>query len=719
VTRSARTRWRFAGAAITAATVVAVILALPTRSEAVQGCGPSLGYQVCVSAPDGDLSGDVRIDITTSSSSGIYEVEAMWGPTSSSTTHLISDFEPPWGFTWRTDRYLDATQSLNVRVKTNDTTAGAAVSIQLTLRNGNVTSVPTNPSDWASRFQPRPSSGDPVFAAVGDAADGRARSNAVAASIAASPASILLYLGDVYERGTPAEWDQNYGRSSWDDPGGGRAWGALAAYTVPTLGNHEVANLEAYRDYWHRPPDYRTFTAGGVRFLDLNSECSLVGGCGTTSAQYAFVQQTLTNNTLPCVVAFWHRPVLGAVQDNTEMRPIWKLLANNGGDLVLNGHQHDMEAYTPLNGDLAAGQPDSHMVELVSGAGGHALYTTANSDPRGVWQALKTTGALYVTAVGGGDGPATRLEWAFRDANRTLITNSQGAGQGSVPCSTTADTDPPTAPGAPNGSSPSPGTISIAWSASQDASTPITYRVYRDGDTTNAIASTIGTTFTDTGLAPGSQHTYRIGAVDRLGNGPTLGPGSDPITVASPSASAFADDFSSGNFSQWTGFTRMTIDASNGAPSAPSARADTSGGAAIAYAYENLSTPMSTICMSARFNVASPSNTPTLMRLRTASNGPILKVFVNAAGILYLRSDAGATQVYSGASLGVGWHRIEVCGTVGTSSSWDLYRDGARIVNGWTANTGTAPVGRVEIGNTQAVAVTMNVDDVVVDQTAG
>ena len=70
-------------------------------------------------------------------------------------------------------------------------------------------------------------------------------------------------------------------------------------------------------------------------------------------------------------------------------------------------------------------------------------------------------------------------------------------------------------------------------------------------------------------------------------------------------------------------------------------------------------------------------------------------------------------------TLGSGWHNVELCGTVGVSGTWDLYRDGVKIVNAWTANTGTTPVGRVEIGKTQAFTATINFDDIVVDQTPG
>ena len=63
----------------------------------------------------------------------------------------------------------------------------------------------------------------------------------------------------------------------------------------------------------------------------------------------------------------------------------------------------------------------------------------------------------------------------------------------------TVDTDPPTVPGKPAGSSPATGTITINWAASTDASPPITYRIYRDG---NQVGTTTSTSFTDTGPGP-------------------------------------------------------------------------------------------------------------------------------------------------------------------------------------------------------------------------
>ena len=334
--------------------------------------------------------------------------------------------------------------------------------------------------------------------------------------------------------------------------------------------------------------------------------------------------------------------------------------------------------------------------------------------------AIGTTTSTSFTDTGPGLTPGSSHTYTV-DAIDSLNNGPSQVSPTSDPITVvTVDTDPPTAPGKPTGSSPSVGTIAINWAASTDASPPITYRIYRDGNPT-AIGSTTSTSFTDNAsgiLIAGSSHTYTVDAIDSLNNGPSqMSPTSDPITVASASA-IFSDDFSSNDFSNWTGFTRLTIDAGTFGVAPPSAKAQTT--AQTAFAYKNLSGTFSTICMSANVNATSLDPTSsTLLRLRTAGNGPIVRVFANSNGILYVRSDASNTQIYSGAALGSGWHNIELCGTVGVSGTWDLYRDGVKRVNAWVANTGTTPVGRVDIGNTQAVTARVNFDDIVVDQTPG
>jgi hypothetical protein len=276
------------------------------------------------------------------------------------------------------------------------------------------------------------------------------------------------------------------------------------------------------------------------------------------------------------------------------------------------------------------------------------------------------------------------------------------------------DSTPPTTPGTPAGHSPAPGTIELSWTASFDDSHPITYRVYRDGDPT-PVGETTATTFSDTGLAAGLTHTYTVDAVDAASNQGPMSAASGPILVSSEAL--FADDFASGDLSSWTSVTRLAIDASQGSAAAPSARGNPT--AQSAFASKTLAATSASACMSLNVNAAALSGSTDLFRLRTAAGGPIAKVYVTASGVLVVRSDVTSTQLSSGVALDGGWHQVELCGTVGAAGAWDLYRDGVKIVNAWVADTGTDPIGRVQVGDTAAKTWTANFDDIRLDTTPG
>jgi hypothetical protein len=336
-------------------------------------------------------------------------------------------------------------------------------------------------------------------------------------------------------------------------------------------------------------------------------------------------------------------------------------------------------------------------------AGGNLYFALANGNlHRVAWGGAAPTGPVTQLGGPGMDG----ANWA----SRGLFVFSQSAGP-----------TPPTAPGRPTGVSNGLDSIDLSWQAASSPNQPLAYRIYRDGNPTpigtvqSSSTTTVG--LLDSGLTPGSTHTYTVDAVDSLGTPGPMSPVSDPITVMS-SGAFFADDFSSGTFGAWTNVTRLTIDGSQGAPSVPSARGAPSGQSA--FAFRDLGASYSSACLSARMNVSAQAGQAIdLFRLRTASGGPIAKVFVNANGILLIRSDAASTQRSSGVALGSGWHHVELCGAVGSSGSWDLYRDGVRIVDAWTANTGTVPIGRVQIGDTAAKTWVANWDDVVLDAVPG
>ena len=73
----------------------------------------------------------------------------------------------------------------------------------------------------------------------------------------------------------------------------------------------------------------------------------------------------------------------------------------------------------------------------------------------------------------------------------------------------------PTTPTALHSTATTTTSASLAWTGSTDTGGPglAGYHVFRDGSTT-PIASTTGTTYTDTGLAAGSSHSYTVAAYD-------------------------------------------------------------------------------------------------------------------------------------------------------------------------------------------------------------
>ena len=188
------------------------------------------------------------------------------------------------------------------------------------------------------------------------------------------------------------------------------------------------------------------------------------------------------------------------------------------------------------------------------------------------------------------------------------------------------------------------------------------------------------------------------------------------VAPAAYAAPLFSDDFTAGNLANWTA-TRLTIDNAAGSPAAPSARAQVTNQSA--FAYRNLGATFNQVCMSTNVNLASSTAGVDLFRLRTAANGGIIKAFRAANGTVQMRSDFASVVRTTTVQLGTGWHNVELCGSVGSNTTWDLYRDGVRIVNAWQANTGTTPVGRIQIGDSAAKTFTANFDHVVLDQAPG
>ncbi len=274
------------------------------------------------------------------------------------------------------------------------------------------------------------------------------------------------------------------------------------------------------------------------------------------------------------------------------------------------------------------------------------------------------------------------------------------------------DGTPPTTPGKPAGEVVGPTSVRLSWPGSVDSvSTVLTYRIYRDGELVGSVVTSEQVpVFIDTGAEPGSAPVYAVDAVDSAGNVSARSDPSEPIALPALPPPIFADDFSAG-LGAWDTVTRVTVDDSTGGLSPPSAAASVEGLSAFATRSLGSSYPGLCVAVSVRETVFGGN---VLIRLRTASGGPIARLGLDGAGYLRIRSDVSGEVSPRAGLLGAGWHRLELCGEVGPASAWTLRRDGAALLTGWVADTGGAGIGRVQIGDTAAKTWSANFDDVVV-----
>ena len=305
-----------------------------------------------------------------------------------------------YSFLWPTQKYLDATGTLNVYF---GGTSNTPVSVSVSLVNGNQTQIQKSPNDWTDFLPPTTWSGtseSPTIAAVGDGAYGTMVPQSVVTSIVNADPAVFIYLGDADQSGTYTELYSHYGALALNgDPD--TQWGTLASITQPTVGNHELPSQAAWQDFWHQRPDRTSFDFGGVRFIDLNSSATMSPRKLTIR-----VRASIARFVCACVdiVGIWHIPPILESANQAQNLPTWALFANAGGDLVLNGHAHANVEYKPMDASLLTGQPGSHMVDLIAGSSGDVLGS-GGTDSRLAWKPqVKTIAVLYLTLNGGVHG---------------------------------------------------------------------------------------------------------------------------------------------------------------------------------------------------------------------------------------------------------------------------------------------------------------------------
>src|SRR5438034_260291 len=119
-----------------------------------------------------------------------------------------------------------------------------------------------------------------------------------------------------------------------------------------------------------------------------------------------------------------------------------------------------------------------------------------------------------------------------------------------------ADTIPPTVPTGVVGTAVSETQIGLSWNPSTDNVGVTGYLVY-DADTGSTIATTTTTSFTHSGLVPGTTHNYRVSAFDAV---PNQSPWTDPpVSVTTPVPDSTAPSVPTGLTGKAVSRTRIRL----------------------------------------------------------------------------------------------------------------------------------------------------------------
>ncbi|HET6819245.1 MAG TPA: metallophosphoesterase [Candidatus Limnocylindria bacterium] len=184
--------------------------------------------------------------------------------------------------------------------------------------------------------------------------------------------ALILAVGDiVYPSGAARGFKECF------DP----LWGDLKARIRPVPGNHDYKSGVAtgYYDYFGAAAGdvgrgWYSFDMGTWHIIAINSMCQFIGGCRAGSPQLEWLAADLAAHPAACTLAFWHHPRFssgnGASPQRTEA--LWQALYAAGAEVVLNGHDHDYERFTPMD---PTGQVDLQrgIREFVVGTGGANL----------------------------------------------------------------------------------------------------------------------------------------------------------------------------------------------------------------------------------------------------------------------------------------------------------------------------------------------------------
>jgi hypothetical protein len=204
-----------------------------------------------------------------------------------------------------------------------------------------------------------------VFVGAGDISicdqDGDDHTSELLASI---PGTIYTLGDNSNQSGTPDQYLNCFGPS----------WGRYLGRLYPSPGNHDLVyeNGSGYYDYFasvpvERDKGYYSYNVGEWHIIALNS------GIDTSaeSLQAQWLREDLNNHPSLCSLAYWHHPrwSSGASGNNNHMAAVWQILYDSGVEVVLNGHDHVYERFSPQD-PTGALDTTRGIREFIVGTGG-------------------------------------------------------------------------------------------------------------------------------------------------------------------------------------------------------------------------------------------------------------------------------------------------------------------------------------------------------------
>jgi len=193
-------------------------------------------------------------------------------------------------------------------------------------------------------------------------------------------------------------------------------------------GNHEYAsgsNGNGYFAYFGARAGtagrgWYSFNVGQWHLVALNSNCSAVGGCGSSSPQVTFLKNDLAAHHPACTLAYWHhaRFSSGPNGNLAAYDAIWKVLYSHHVDVVLSGHDHIYERYA-LQTPAQARDPKHGIREFVVGTGGRSLDPFTGPFTNGQFRQRSQFGILKLTLH------PHRYEWRYVSAAKHVLDSGE------------------------------------------------------------------------------------------------------------------------------------------------------------------------------------------------------------------------------------------------------------------------------------------------------